>query len=106
MSVEATNTEKALIELAYKFREAFYKSENTELYFDMLGNCGVVLQMYSQIYHTLLKFDGIVAIEQLPNEKKRELVDEAKRLSKTTDKGHIILLSKALHVIGTITQID
>jgi hypothetical protein len=106
MSVEATHNEKMLIELAYKFREAFYKSENTELYFDMLGNCGVVLQLYSQIYHTLLKFDGIVEIENLPHERKKELVEEAKRLSKTNNKEHIIRMSKALHVIGTITQID
>jgi hypothetical protein len=106
MTTEATYEEKALIELAYKFREVFYKAENTELYFDRLGNYGVVLQMYVQIYNTLLKFDGIVPIENLPVEKKKELVAEARRLSKTNDKAHTIRLSKALHVIGTITQLD
>jgi hypothetical protein len=62
--------------------------------------------MYVQIYNTLLKFDGIVPIENLPVEKKKELVAEARRLSKTNDKSHTTRLSKALHVIGTITQLD
>lgn len=103
MTQEATFEEKLLLDLAYHYREQFYKTDS-EVFLRILGRGKVVAYLFYKIYLVLLKFDGILPIEEIDSEEKWKWFNEAKRVSEIHTKEHLKNVSIAIYTLFSLTE--
>ncbi len=108
MNTSSTNHEHSewdagFLRLADEYKKGFYDSD-TEVFLKQLANANIILGCWLVIYGILVKRKRIEPIENIPENEKKELWGEARRLSKDKSKERLIKVSKAVHCLGQYIQ--
>jgi hypothetical protein len=96
--------DNGFLSLAESLKKEFFKND-TDTFLGWIANTTIMLDCYLRIYEVLVKRKLIVAIEDLTLDERKQLWEEAKRLSGAESKEKAIKISKAIHTLGTTLQL-
>lgn len=97
------NTQQQFIDLGYK--QAAVCRENPEVYLNLLVTAPSQRTVLFSVYNALRMCGRLKALELLPEDERREIWDEAKRLAAgRLPKDKLVLLSKCLYTLNYLLQ--
>jgi hypothetical protein len=104
MSEKVLDIDDIWLSLASEYSKTFFSMETSE-YFKMIGDTKVTIECWVQIYYVLAKRKQLDLLENLPQEHKEMLWNDAKSHLPNESKERTIKLCKAIHAISTYIQL-